>query len=143
MKCSGTKTKIIGRLVTNWKLLCDIQLECDNEERRSTASGNIVQGTFQLSNTDASRDLPVFEAIRSWTKDVLSVTGFTFMQIYEYLVNSSESTFDEESMKAFKSLKAYKYHDHADGLVRNVVGTSSGTERQNCCKRVLFLLLEG
>ena len=35
-----------------------------------------------------------------------------------YLVNSSESTFDEESINTFKSLKVYKYH--ADGLARNV-----------------------
>ena len=29
VKCSEIKAKIIGHLVTNWKLLCDIQLECD------------------------------------------------------------------------------------------------------------------
>ena len=38
--------------------------------------------------------------------------------MYEYLVNSTDSTFDKESMKAFKSLKAYKYF--SDGLVSNV-----------------------
>ena len=118
MKCSGIKAEIIGRLFTNWKSLCNVQIECDDEERWSTTSGSVVQGTSQFSNTDGSRDLPVFEAICSWTKDVSSVTEFTFMQIYEYLVNSSESTFDKENMKAFKSLLAYKYH--ADGLVRNV-----------------------
>ena len=40
------------------------------------------------------------------------------MKLYQYLINSTDSTLDRESMRAFKSLKAYKYF--ADGLVRNV-----------------------
>ena len=35
-----------------------------------------------------------------------------------YLINSQEKEFDRESLKAFKSLKAYKYFE--DGLVTNV-----------------------
>ena len=40
------------------------------------------------------------------------------MQLYHYLVNSKEKTFDKKSMEAFKSLTAYQYF--ADGLVTNV-----------------------
>ena len=35
----------------------------------------------------------------------------------EYLINSRDKTYDEESMKAYKFLKAYKYF--SDGLVKN------------------------
>ena len=40
------------------------------------------------------------------------------MHVYKYLINSQEKEFDRESLKAFKSLKAYKYF--VDGLVTNV-----------------------
>ena len=40
------------------------------------------------------------------------------MKLYQYLIKSTDSTLDRESMRAFKSLKAHKYF--ADGLVRNV-----------------------
>ena len=41
-----------------------------------------------------------------------------FVQLHKYLINNKEKTFDKESMKVFKSLKAYRYF--ADGLVRTV-----------------------
>lgn len=96
MKCSGIKAEIIGSLVTDWKAQCDVQPECDGEEQGIPAS---VHGTFQSSKTSASRDLPVFEAILSWTKNVSSVRGYTFMKEGE--------DFNTESMRVFKSLKAY------------------------------------
>ena len=67
MKCSGIKAEIVGRLVTNWKAQCNVQPKYDGEEQGIPASGSIVQGTSQSLKTCASRDLPVFEAIPSWT----------------------------------------------------------------------------
>ena len=40
------------------------------------------------------------------------------MNLYCYLVESKDKTFDMESLKAFKSLKAYRYF--ADGFIQNV-----------------------
>ena len=43
------------------------------------------------------------------------------MDLYEYLIHIAEKEFNRESMKAFKSLKAYKYFE--DRLVRTMRGT--------------------
>ena len=56
--------------------------------------------------------------ITGWVKDLSLLYDFTFMHIYKYLINSQEKEFDRKSLKAFKSLKAYKYF--VDGLVTNV-----------------------
>ena len=58
-------------------------------------------------------DLPEY----GWSKDTSSLPDFTFMNLYTYLTESRDKTFDADSMKAFKSLKAYKYF--ADGFVQN------------------------
>ena len=55
------------------------------------------------------------KTITGWMKDLSLLRDFTFMHVYD---NSQEKEFDRESLKAFKSLKAYKYF--ADGLVTNV-----------------------
>jgi len=45
-----------------------------------------------------------------WSKKLLDVlTEFTFMKLLIYLVYGRDKTFDMESMKAFRSLKAFKY----------------------------------
>ena len=48
------------------------------------------------------------------------------MHVYDYLINSQEKEFDRESLKAFKSLKAYKHF--ADGFVTNVSVTELDPE---------------
>ena len=58
------------------------------------------------------------DRITSPTKDISFLKDFSFVQLYEYLINSKDKTFDKESMKVFKSLKAYRYF--ADGLVTTV-----------------------
>ena len=99
-KTSGNKSAIIGRLITPWKEACEV---CPQVLR---------------AVSDPCSDLPDFEEIRSWTKDLSSLRDLTFVQLYNYLVSSKEKTFDKDSMNAFKSLKAYKYF--ADGLISNV-----------------------
>lgn len=54
------------------------------------------------------------------------------MHIYTYLTESKSKTFDSESMKTFKSLKAYKYF--ADGFVRGTSLHYFGPE-----KKVLYI----
>ena len=57
----------------------------------------------------------------SWKRDLLSLADFTFMDLFTYLIKSKDNTFDQGSMKAFKSLKAFRYF--ADGYVRNIWAT--------------------
>ena len=66
------------------------------------------------------RALPAFDDVTElWTKDIgYSLEKFHFVHLHAYLVESRDKTFDAQSMRAFKSLKGYKYF--ADGFVRNI-----------------------
>ena len=69
---------------------------------------------------DASEGLnfPPFESVSCWSSSTDPLLDFTFMHLYCYLIESKDKSFDTESLKAFKSLKAYKYF--ADGFIHNV-----------------------
>ena len=68
----------------------------------------------------ASKALPPFKDVTIWTKDLANTTlkEFTFMNLLVYLVYCRDKTFDMDSMRAFKSLKAYEFF--YDGYVHNV-----------------------
>ena len=76
-KTVRNKPDIIGQLVTTWKAACDV-----SEETCGTSAVTTI-------------DMPAFNEIRSWMKDLLPLTRFTFMQLYQYLVNSKQKTFDK------------------------------------------------
>ena len=76
-KTSWNKADIIGRLVTTWKAACDV-----SPETCGTSAATTI-------------DMPAFNEIRSWTKDLSPLTHFIFMQLYHYLVSSKEKTFDK------------------------------------------------
>ena len=59
----------------------------------------------------ALKALPPFKDVTIWTKDLANTTlkEFTFMNLLVYLVYCRDKTFDMDSMRAFKSLKAYKF----------------------------------
>ena len=97
--CAWVQGAYEAECVTTWKAVCDVSPE--------------TCGT----STATTIDIPAFNGIRSWTKDLLPLAHFTFMQLYHYLVNSKEKTFNKKSMEAFKSFKACQYF--ADGLVAN------------------------
>ena len=109
VKSSGTKAELIGRLVSDWSLKFDF------------GEGSMDDPSTSLSIAR----IPVFADIHSWSKDASFISTFTFMDLYEYLIHSAEKEFNRESMKAFKSLKAYKYFE--DHLVRNVWVHNEGT----------------
>ena len=104
MKSSGMKAELIGQLVSDWKLKFDF-----GEESKDDPS---------TCPSIADQCIPVFADIHLWTKGASFISKFTFMDLYEYLIHSTEKEFNRESMKTFKSLKAYKYFE--DPLVRNV-----------------------
>ena len=56
-----------------------------------------------------------------WKRDLSLLSDFTFMDLFTYLAESKDNTFDQGSMRAFKSLKAFRYF--ADGYVQNVWAT--------------------
>ena len=54
------------------------------------------------------RDLPPFDSVTQWDKKLSRVLKeFTFMNLLIYLVYGRDKTFDMQSLKAFKSLKAF------------------------------------
>jgi len=56
------------------------------------------------------RVLPPFSSVADWSKSLDGIlNAFTFMNLLVYLVYGRDKTFDMQSMKAFKSLKAYKF----------------------------------
>ena len=62
--------------------------------------------------------LPPFANIRSWSKSLDCLKQFHFVNLFVYLVECRDKTFDQQSMRAFKSLKAYRFF--ADGYVKNM-----------------------
>ena len=65
------------------------------------------------------RGLPEFSRVKEWNKKLTGVLkDFTFMNLLIYLVYGRDKSFDMQSLKAFKSLKAYKFF--YDGFVKNV-----------------------
>ena len=80
---------------------------------RDMCAGNTHPGETQIPVT------PPFSSVTQWSKTLKGVLNdFTFMNLLIYLVYGREKTFDMDSLKAFKSLKAYKYF--YDGYVKNV-----------------------
>ena len=58
-------------------------------------------------------------SVKEWSKKLKDVLkDFTFMNLLIYLVYGRDKSFDMQSLKAFKSLKAYKFF--YDGFVKNV-----------------------
>ena len=53
---------------------------------------------------------PCHRFLSFWNGEKLdSLKDFTFMNLLVYLVYGRDKSFDMESLKAFKSLKAYKF----------------------------------
>ena len=67
----------------------------------------------------ALHSLPAFSSVKEWNKKLNGVLkDFTFMNLLIHLVYGRDKSFDMQSLKAFKSLKAYKFY--YDGFVKNV-----------------------
>ena len=67
---------------------------------------------------DEIAQLTPFESVGAWSNDLRLLVDFTFMDLYTYLVESKDKSFDKESLKSFKSLKGYRHF--SDGFVQNV-----------------------
>ena len=82
---------------------------------------------------DKIAQLTPFESVGAWSKDLRLLVDFTFMDLYTYLVESQDKSFDKESLKSFKSLKGYR--DFSDGFVQNVWVHELGSSKylHLCC----------
>ena len=114
LKFSGNKAEVIGRLLSYWAH----SFADDSDEEHSAAPS----GSSAVAELSGCCEMPSFRQIRTWNKDLSYLRNFSFRQLYEYLVNSKDKTFDKKSMKAYKSLKTCKYFK--DGFVRNVWSNS-------------------
>ena len=106
---NATKGELVGRLLSRWQMGLFADAE-DSDLAGPSALTTEVQE--QLAN------LPPFESVQNWTKDLSGLKDFTFMDAYPYLIEGKDKEFDHKSLRSFKSLKAYSYF--SDGLVRNV-----------------------
>ena len=107
---SSKKADIIERLMAM------AQIGAIQKHRSREEDINISYLTQDIK--DVLRSLPPFSSISEWGKKLDSLKDFTFMNLLVYLVYGRDRSFDMESLKAFKSLKAYKFFH--DGFVRNV-----------------------
>ena len=60
----------------------------------------------------------IFRICKRLVKDLCVLSDFTFTDLYTYLVESKDKSYDKESLKSFKSLKGYRYF--SDGFVQNL-----------------------
>lgn len=91
-----------------------------DEATEGDTDGDVTEISYITDEVkDVLRKLPAFESVTDWKKDLRGVlTDFTFMNLLIYLVYGRDKSFDMHSLKAFKSLKAYKFF--YDGFVKNV-----------------------
>ena len=106
---NATKGELVGRLLSQWQMGMFADAEDSDLAAPSAITPEVQQ---QLA------DLPPFESVMNWTKDLSGLKDFTFMDAYTYLIESKDKEFDHKSLRSFKSLKAYSYF--SDGLVRNI-----------------------
>ena len=97
-------------------------------------------GAISYHTDEAKQDileLPSFSSITNWTKKLAGILlEFTFMNWLTYLVYGRDKTFDMQSMKAFCSLKAFKFF--YDGFVKNVWMYECPTRTSRLNLRVLY-----
>jgi len=107
----GTDTKaiLVGRLLSQWQMGLFVDSEDESAPSVSALKPCVVDELAQL---------PSFESVSAWSKDLRVLSDFTFMDLYTYLVESKDKPYDKESLKSFKSLKGYRYF--SDGFVQNV-----------------------
>lgn len=109
------KNEIIERLIGMVKIGATRKPVCDDDDSEAILSiSYLTEDVKRILN-----DLPAFSSVVQWGKQLKGVlSDFTFMNLLIYLVYGRDKSFDMESLKAFKSLKTYKYF--YDGYVKNV-----------------------
>ena len=100
------------------RLMCMAHIEALQLDKTTDSEDACAISYLADDTKRVFRDLPSFTSINSWSKKLGSkLKQFTFMNLLIYLVYARDKTFDMQSLKAFRSLKAYNFFD---GFVRNV-----------------------
>ena len=107
---SSRKLDIIDRLIAMGKIGAIRDPSMDDGEVTISYITDEVKGVL--------RSLPPFESVKDWCKDISTLSNFSLINLVVYLVYSKDKSFDMDSLRAHKSLKAYKYY--YDGFVKNV-----------------------
>ena len=114
---SVRKNDIVDRLIGMAKIGATHKPSDDFDDDDCEASLAISYITDDVKSV--LKGLPGFSSVVEWDKRLNgALKDFTFMNLLIYLVYGRDKSFDMQSLKAFKSLKAYKYF--FDGYVRNV-----------------------
>ena len=112
---SSRKVDIVDRLLAMAKIGAVQDKSSDNNGANDFTGISYI--TDEVRNM--LKQLPSFESVTEWKKELKGVLNdFTFMNLLIYLVYGRDKSFDMQSLKAFKSLKAYKFF--YDGFVKNV-----------------------
>ena len=103
VKSSGIKAEIIGRLVTSWKKLCDVQIECAGDEQQGANSIlRRIMGYTKMTGTPlaiqwgkaketVARDAYVAKMRSLGHKGLhCQMTGLTLLPCHSYLGASSD-----------------------------------------------------
>ena len=131
-RSSGAKKAVlIGRLLSYCELgiLKDFTEEQTSDQDEENASRYCNTRHATAEEKTLLETLPEFKSVSTgWVKDLRALILLSLLNIFTYLVESRESTFDKEKMEAYKSLKGVKYME--ERLVRNVWSKSFGAEKQ-------------
>ena len=110
---SSRKADIVERLIGMARIGATRDDSLDDE----TDFSGISYVTLEVR--EVLRRLPAFSSVKEWSKKLKGVLkDFTFMNLLIYLVYGRDKSFDMQSLKAFKSLKAYKFF--YNGFIKNV-----------------------
>ena len=119
-KVKANKAALCGRIISYWQTglfhenkLCSPSYSADSP--LSVITPSIRQSLKKLGKLSCVNG--------DWKRDLSLLEDFTFMDLFTYLVESKDNTFDQGSMRTFKSLKAFRYF--ADGYVQNVWATEA------------------
>ena len=117
----GKVTEVVGKQGRTDRSLVVVMdsLLADDSDREHSAMSS---GSSAMAGSAGCCEMPSFRQICAWNKDLSCLRNFSFRQLYEYLVNNKDKTYDKKSMKSYNSLKAYKYFK--DSFVRNVWSNS-------------------
>lgn len=115
IKLSGVSRKadIVERII------CMAEFGCIRRTDE-TATPDLTGLTYLAKDVRTKlQHLPGFSTVTDWSKNRRGVlVEFTFMNLLLYLVYGRDKTFGMQSMRAFKSLKAYRFF--SNGFVSNV-----------------------
>ena len=101
---AGKKAEIVERLITMALIDAIRKIGSDSADAPSQLT-YITEDVHRVLGS-----LPAFDAVAQLSKEFGSVVKeFHFMNVLTYLVYGRDKTFDMESMRAFRSLKGYRF----------------------------------